>query len=270
MCVDATANRRPALRHRDVLRYRFSSPRNAGGPGVLRVLRPAQPAAHAAHNVLIVLPVEEGRGRTYGNGLDTVRALRAHDRYHLTVVEPTFGIEPWYADNPLEAGVRHETFLVHELVPWIRGELPVTGTESIWLIGFSKSGLAAHSLLLKHPDVFALAACWDFPAAMAAYDAFGRGSAACFGTDASFQENHRLTARFVREHKQPFTQNARMWLGRGPIFGPEVAGYESLLSTEGVQFAAGSALDSAHRWDGGWVPAALAALHACGDTVCAT
>jgi predicted peptidase len=39
----------------------------------------------------------------------------------------------------------------------------VTGDEQNWLIGFSRSGLGAQDLLLKHPDTFAVAASWDFP-----------------------------------------------------------------------------------------------------------
>ena len=48
------------------------------------------------------------------------------------------------------------------------------GTEQNWLIGFSKSGLGAQDLLLKHPDLFAAAASWDFPADMDAYDVGSR------------------------------------------------------------------------------------------------
>lgn len=38
------------------------------------------------------------------------------------------------------------------------------------LIGFSKSGIGAQDLILRHPDLFTLAASWDFPANMATYD----------------------------------------------------------------------------------------------------
>ena len=60
--------------------------------------------------------------------------------------------------------------MTRELVPWVEKNLATTGHEQNWLIGFSKSGLGAQDLILKHPDLFALAASWDFPADMSSYD----------------------------------------------------------------------------------------------------
>ena len=100
--------------------------------------------------------------------------------------------------------VRYETFMTRELVPWVEKNLATTGHEQNWLIGFSKSGLGAQDLILKHPDIFALAASWDFPADMSSYDELGGDPAASYGTDANFQANYRLTAAFVNAHKGPF------------------------------------------------------------------
>ncbi len=91
--------------------------------------------------------------------------------------------------------------MTRELVPWAQQNLATTGTEQNWLIGFSKSGLGAQDLILKHPDIFALAASWDFPADMSSYDQFGADSAAGYGTDANFQANYRLTTTFLDAHK---------------------------------------------------------------------
>ncbi len=51
---------------------------------------------------------------------------------------------------------------------------PLTGQEQNWLIGFSKSGIGGQDLILKHPDIFSVAASWDFPADMASYGHSGR------------------------------------------------------------------------------------------------
>jgi hypothetical protein len=244
--------------------YSVVSAANPGSPRLLRVLRPTRPNLAAAHNFLFVLPVEEGLKSVYGNGLEALRSLNVHDEYNVTIIEPSFGIEPWYADNPDEPGVRHETFLVKELTPWVRARMGITGHEQNWLIGLSKSGLGGQALLLKHPDLFDLAASWDFPADMSAYDEFGLGSAACYGTDANFQANYRLTPRFVAAHGAPFRQARRIWIGQGPIFATNVARYESVLAAGGVRYAAGTVLDSPHRWDGGWLAVAMAALRECG------
>ena len=108
----------------------------------------------------------------------TLEAANAQNQYNLTIIEPSFAIEPWYADNPNDPNLQYETFMTSELVPWVKANLATTGTEQNWLIGFSKSGIGAQDLLLKHPDLFTLAASWDFPADMSSYDQFGKSSEA--------------------------------------------------------------------------------------------
>jgi hypothetical protein len=68
-------------------------------------------------------------------------------------------------------------------------------------------------LILKHPDIFTLAALWGFAADMSSYDRFSPDSAAGYGTDASFQASYRLTAAFVDARKGPFLSNNRIWIG---------------------------------------------------------
>ena len=63
--------------------------------------------------------------------------------------------------------------MTSDLVPWVTQNLSTTGHEQNWLIGFSKSGIGGQDLILKHPDVFTLAATWDFPADMSSYGQFG-------------------------------------------------------------------------------------------------
>jgi len=241
--------------------YNVVSPDNGYGPQVLRVLTPADPASGVSHNFLIVLPVEAGLGSTFGDGLETLQALDAQDTYNLTIVEPTFGIDPWYANNPNEPNLRYETFLTQVLVPWIKQNLATTGHEQVWLIGFSKSGLGAQDLILKHPDVFTLAASWDSPFGMSSYDQFGDDSAANYGTDANFQANYRLTEEFVYAHRAPFLASDRIWIGGYGVFQADDSGYNALLDSAGIAHSTETPQYMAHRWDSGWVPIALAALY---------
>src|SRR4029077_1903838 len=149
-----------------------------------RVLAPSNPTPGVPHNFLFVLPVEAGMATTYGDGLETLRALHAHDKNNLTTIEPTFGTEPWYADNPSDPNLQYETFMTKDLEPWVTQHLALTGLEQNWLIGFSKSGLGGEDLILKPPDVSTLAATWDFPADLAAYDQFA-SSTNQYGTDSN-------------------------------------------------------------------------------------
>jgi hypothetical protein len=240
--------------------YDVISAKNGDGPQVLRVLRPANPAPGVAHNFLYALPVEAGLGTTYGDGIATLQGVNAHNQYNLTIIEPSFAIEPWFADNPSDANLRYEAFMTTELQPWVRAHLATTGTEQHWLIGFSKSGIGGQDLLLKHPDLFTLAASWDFPADMSSYDQFGSSSAGSYGNDASFQANYRLTQSFLDAHRAPFVTSNRMWIGGYEAFQTDMTDYDALLTSEGIRHSTEAPTLMGHRWDGGWVPIALAAL----------
>ena len=240
--------------------YDMISADDGYGPQILRVLRPTDPAPGVAHNFLFVLPVEPGLGTSYGDGLATVQAAGAQNQYNLTVIEPSFAINPWYANNPDDPDLQYETFMTAELEPWVKANLATTGTEQIWLLGFSKSGLGAQDLLLKHPSLFTLAASWDFPADMPNYAEFGTISTAEYGTDANYQANYRLTPAFLTTYKTPFTGTDRIWIGGYSKFQTDVSDYGALLTTEGIAHTTETPTSMAHRWDSGWVPLALSAL----------
>jgi len=239
--------------------YNMISGSNGYGSQILRVLPPVKPAPGVAHNFLVVLRVSAGQGTTYGGGLETMRALDAQDRYNLTIIEPTFTFDPWYADNPSYKNYRYETFMTQDLVPWIKHNLATTGKEQIWLAGFSKSGLGVQDLILKHPSLFTLAASWDFPADMPSYDQIG--GAGNYGTDANYQANYRLTAAFVNAHKAPFLKNNRIWIGGYQDFRKDISDYDALLTSDGIAHTTETPRPMAHRWNSGWVPIALAALY---------
>jgi hypothetical protein len=241
--------------------YGVISGNDGYGPQTLRVLTPTNPASSVTHNFLIVLPVEAGLGSNFGDGLATLAALDAQDKYNLTIIEPTFAIDPWYANNPNDPHLQYETFMTRELVPWIKRNLATTGAEQVWLIGFSKSGIGGQDLILKHPGMFTLAATWDFPADMSSYNQFGSDSAANYGTDANFQANYRLTTAFVGAHKAPFLTRNRLWIGGYGLYQTDDSDYNALLTSQGMAHTTETPQYMAHRWDSGWVPLALAALY---------
>ena len=220
-------------RQRDFDASRYLRRQRARRPGAAS-LGSHQPCPGSTHNFLYVLPVEAGTATTYGDGLETLRALDAQNEYNLTIIEPSFGIESWYADNPNDPNHRYETFLTRDLLPWVTKNLGVTGHEQNWLIGFSKSGIGAADLLLKHPDLFTLAASWDFPADSSAYDQFGSSSADSYGTNANFQANYRLTPAFVDAHKAPFLSSNRIWIGGYQAFQTDLSDYDALLTSDGI------------------------------------
>jgi uncharacterized membrane protein len=242
-----------------VINYDAISANNGPGPQVVRVLKPTNPAAGVPHSFLYVLPVEAGAGNTFGDPMQVLAGMDAQDKYNLTIVEPTFAIEPWYADSATDPNLQYETFITQELVPWVKQNLSTTGTEQNWLIGFSKSGVGGQDLILKHPGLFTLAATWDFPADMSSYDQF-TDSAENYGTDANFQANYRLTQSFVDAHKAPFQTSNRIWIGSYALYQQDVADYNTLLTAEGIAHITQTPTNMTHNWTSGWVPIAMAAL----------
>ncbi len=241
--------------------YDMISANNGYGPQVLRVLTPTDPAPGVPHNFIYTLPVQPGADNTtFGDGLDTLEALNAQNQYNLTIIEPSFGIDPWYANDPLDPNEQEETFVTTELVPWVMANLSTTGTEQNWLIGLSKSGYGGMDLLLKHPNLFTLGAFWDFPADMSSYDELGSDPATSYGTEANFQTNYQLTQGFVDTYKTPFLNNNRIWLGGYSLYEQDMEDFDALLTSEGIPHTLGPMQDVVHSWTSGWVPAALAAL----------
>ncbi len=241
--------------------YNVISPENGHGVQTLRVLGPKHPAAGVAHNFLFVLPVEAGLGNSYGDGLTTLQSLDVEDQYNLTIVEPTFAYQPWYANSVSDPDLQYESFMATELVPWVDQNLATTGAEQNWLIGFSKSGYGAQDLLLKYPNLFTVAASWDFPADMSSYNQLGSIPAANYGTEANFAANYQLTPAFVAAHKTPFLTRPRIWIGGYSVLGKDVLDYGALLTSQGIPYTPGPSQYRAHRWDSGWMPAAAAALY---------
>lgn len=241
--------------------YDVISDNDGPGPQPLRILKPTNPALGVAHNFLFVLPVESGEDSTFGDGMQTIESANGQNQYNLTVIEPSFPIQPWYADNPLNSYQQEEAFLTAELVPWVKANLATMGSEQNWLIGFSKSGIGGQDLILKHSGTFTLAASWDFPADMSSYSDSGGDPTVSYGTDANFQANYRLTPAFLEAHKAPFVSSNRIWIGGYGAFQQDDADYDALLTAEGIQHTTEAPTFMVHRWDSGWVPLALAALH---------
>lgn len=97
---------------------------------------------------------------------------------------------------------------------------------------------------------------------MFAYDEFGTNSPASYGTDANFQANYRLTATFVAAHAAPFQANNRIWIGGYANYQQDMADYDAVLTAQGIQHTTETPTAMTHNRTSGWVPIALAALHA--------
>ncbi len=197
--------------------YTIDSPRQSA-PTMIRVLLPDANGQAVAKGkparVLYVLPVEAGRGSRWGDGLAEVRKADLHNRYGLICVEPTFSALPWYADHPTDPNCRQESYFIEDVLPFVERTLKIPDDpNSRLLVGFSKSGWGAWSLLLRHPDVFARAAAWDAPLAETTPAKYGMKG--IIATQANF-EKYRITALLaaVADADATAADGAKRFLGR--------------------------------------------------------
>ena len=257
---------KPRTENNGVAWYDAVSPYNGPGSTTLRVLSPNSPAG-MSHRFIYVLPVinDVGLDDPFGDGLEALRALNVHNDFNAHIIAPSFDVVPWYGDHDSASDRRYESFIVRELVPWVQANLSVTGQEEHWLIGFSKSGFGAVTLLLRNPGVFAAAAAWDFPADQA--DTSIWSMLDNYGTDANFQTNYRLTSDWISARKEPFQSVPRLWLSYDqgmylgvPTFLSAVSAFAGRLQANQMRFMRTGGETRDHSWTSGWLSRAVAGL----------
>jgi hypothetical protein len=226
-------------------------------PTRIRVLLPSKTEEGRRYRVLYVLPVEAGDEKRFGDGLLEVKKLGLHDQYGLICVQPTFARLPWYADHATDPKIRQESYLLNEVVPFVEKRYPaVAKPEGRLLLGFSKSGWGAFTLLLRHPDVFGKAAAWDAPLLMDAPGKYGSGE--IFATKENF-EKYRVT-RLLEERAGKLGDGKRLAvLGYGG-FREEHRGAHALMERLKIEHEYADGPARRHEWHSGWVAEAVAFL----------
>jgi S-formylglutathione hydrolase FrmB len=227
------------------------------GPVKIRVLLPSKPEKGRRYRVLYVLPVEAGDGARYGDGLKEIEKLGLHDRHGLVCVQPTFARLPWYADHPTNDRIRQESHLLKVVLPFVEKTYPVQAKpEGRLVLGFSKSGWGAFSLLLRHPEVFGKAVAWDAPLDM---DAPGKyGSGAIFGTRVNFQK-YQLT-RLLKERAGKLGKGKRLALFGYGNFRDAHKSVHVLMDRLKIAHEYKDGPRRKHDWHSGWVKEAAGFL----------
>jgi S-formylglutathione hydrolase FrmB len=236
--------------------HEVRSPYQAGTTQI-RVLLPDEVEKGRRYPVVYVLPVEAGTESRYGDGLREVKKHDLHNKYRAVFVAPTFSHLPWYADHPTEAEIRQETYFLKVVVPFVERTYPVRAEAGgRLLLGFSKSGWGAFSLLLRHPDVFGKAAAWDAPLMMARPGRYGSGD--IFGTPENF-EKYRIT-KLLEAQAGKLRRDKRLILLGYAEFRDQHQKAHALMTDLKIahEYRDGPARE--HDWHGGWVAEAAELL----------
>jgi len=248
----------PTVDGNGVKSYSVNSAYLGNVPVVVRVLAPTNPTPGKLHRILYVLPVTWGvtnLSSEYSDGLEELRLLNVHNRYNLTLIAPSFNIEPWYGDHVSDPSRRLESFIVRDLVPFGNSLTPGQWPQA-WVLGFSKSGNGTLTLLLRNPNVFTAGAAWDAPAQ---FTQMAGGMAGNFGTEENF-DRYEIPP-LVSKNAEAFRTRNRLW-----ISGDESAWTSHMIQLDQQTTQAGVLHTfiqggwRAHSWRSGWLEGAVASL----------
>ena len=233
------------------------------GETLLRVLMPEKIEPNAKLKTLYILPVEANSENRYGDGLLEAKRLDLANKYRLICVAPTFSHLPWYADHPIDKTIRQEAYFLEVVIPAIEKHYSAINEQSgRLLVGFSKSGYGAWSLLLRHPDQFSKAAAWDAPLMKTAPDQFGMGS--IYGTSENFA-GYRLD-QLLRERTELLRAKSESQPGVRLIhfgfdnFRDHHERAEALLNELEIPHSYIDGPKRPHTWHSGWLAEAVELL----------
>jgi len=233
--------------------YRVTSPYQQGET-LVRVLAPATLEPPETRRVLFVLPVEAGSATRWGDPVRAARAAGVAERHGFVALLPTFSHLPWYCDHPTDPVRRQESYVLKVLVPLAERLCPHKASRRA-LVGYSKSGWGAFSLLLRNPETFAAAAAWDAPMMMAR-PMFGLGEIA--GTQENF-ERLRIP-RLLREHADAVRGARRLVLMGFDNFRSDTQQAHALMTRLGIPHEYADGPRRKHHWESGWLEEAVKAL----------
>jgi hypothetical protein len=218
----------------------YSGINNTSGaaPQNLRVLPPTSPAAGRKHAFLWVLPVEPGQGTTFGDGIQHMKDLGAHNAYNLTCIMPGFPVDT-------DTATQQDTFVM-DLVSWAEATFG-TGQESHYLIGFSKSGFGGQELFWHHQDKFSKVGSWDAATdyqTLAQYD-----GAASIGSQGNLTANKLYDPQLSNWKALGTTGGAkRIFLAAGVNLVTSTSDYAARLTADGIKNDYTQVITDVHGW----------------------
>jgi len=237
--------------------YRLKSPYQKSET-IIRVLLPSGYQENKQYPVVYVLPVEAGSGTDYGDGLLTLRNAGLHSAHEAIFVSPTFSALPWYADHASDGTIWQETHFRSVVVPFVEARYPaIASAEGRRLLGFSKSGWGAFSMLLRHPSEFGRAFAFDSPLALSTPYFFGYNE--ILGSAANF-DNYRVTTLLSLRAAELRAQPPRLFMLGYSTLRTHLQTVDGQMNQLGIPHVYDPGSYRQHRWDSGWIAQAVALL----------
>ncbi|MCA9403929.1 MAG: hypothetical protein KC897_09120 [Candidatus Omnitrophica bacterium] len=238
----------------------ISSP-HQHSPTKLRVLLPDDFDPARRYPVLYVLPpVPASLDPWWNSGMMEIVKYDVANRYHIICVAPTFSHMPWYVDHPTDPRIAQETYFLKSVIPYIDEHFPtVAEGRGRYLIGYSKSGTGAFSLMLRHPQLFAKALSWDAPLKFDFTEVIGSDLKRIYGTEENFLKYH--IPALLRERAHLFRNGPPRFVLMGYSENPDAIATDHLMFNDfGVPHIYDNSVRAAHQWHSGWFGTAVGYL----------
>ncbi|MFT4566197.1 MAG: hypothetical protein ACI9FN_001151 [Saprospiraceae bacterium] len=244
----------------EIISYQIASPFQSDYT-TLRVLTPDNMDLSKKYNVLYVLPVIENDNRRFGDGLLEMQKYNYHNKYQLICVAPEFTSMPWYADHSTDRGKQDESHMLETIIPFIDENYPtLDSNEGRLLVGFSKSGWGALTLLLRNPEIFWKAVGWDIGIRIDTEDLevekLKEKYKRDFGSKDNFEE-YRISTLLKERKDQLGTVERIFYYNTEGKRGPGGMKIHQLMVELGMPHRYLYEPKRKHRWDTGWIPEAV-------------
>ena len=226
-------------------------------PLQIQVLLPDQLRPGVCYPVVYLLPVEASGESQWGDPLREVQKQQLHNRQQAICVVPGFDHLPWYADHPTDPLIRQESAFLDAVLPLVEACYPtLESARGRRLLGFSKSGWGAYSLLLRHPHLFSKAAAWDAPLMQEQPNDYGM-------EEIFVTQEHFLTYRIadlLKQQVKHLQKSTCLVLTGYESFPDDLHRTHDLLRHLHIPHHYADGPVRAHHWEGGWLPEAFALL----------
>jgi enterochelin esterase-like enzyme len=207
--------------------------------------------------VIYVLPVEGHGKHRYGDGMREILERDLHRKHEAIFVAPSFSDLPWYADHPQDPRLRQESYFLKVVVPFVEKSYPaIPERRGRLLLGFSKSGWGAWTLLLRHGETFEKAAAWDAPLMMQTVGKYGNKP--IFAAQDNF-EKYRVTDLLKARRDQLLGEPRLILTGYGSFRQDHRQAHELLTRLE-IPHLYRDGPKRKHDWHSGWVAEAVGLL----------
>lgn len=227
----------------------------------IRVLLPDHFSINKNYQVLYVLPVREQDNKKSGDPLMEIIKDDLHNEHNLICVFPGYTHQPWYADHSVDKTKQDESHLLKTVLLFIDDNYPtIREKEGRLLMGFSKSGWGALTLLLRNPETFNKAAGWDIgiriDTNVSADSAFVKAVKSRFGDLKNFEKYRVSTLLKKNKGKMGITPRIFYYNTGGNRAKGGAIIHKLMVELEIPHLYIFEAKRK-HRWDSGWIPEAL-------------